>query len=237
MTMIYRVLFILLILSTSFGHAQASKDYAVLVTATVQESSPKITLHWPSSSASEITIYRKPKADKFFGSSLANLQGNAVQFVDANVVVGQEYEYQIRQLKAGYVATGFIVSGVKVDPVEDRGKLILLVDDLHTSNLGSELDLLKNDMEADGWRVIRHDIPSNETAIDVRNRIVNDYNNDPTAVKAVFIVGHVAVPYSGNLNPDGHSNHKGAWPTDVYYGEMNGNWTDTSVNNMLFDFV
>ncbi len=229
--MIYRALFILLILSTSFGQAQASKDYAVLVTATVQESSPKITLHWPSSSASEITIYRKPKADKFFGSSLANLQGNAIQFVDTNVVVGEEYEYQIKQLKVGYVATGFIVSGIKVNPVEDRGKLILLVDDLHTSSLGSELDILKNDMEADGWRVLRHDISPAKTAIEVRNIIVNDYNNDPTAVKAVFIVGHVAVPYSGNLNPDSHSNHKGAWPSDVYYGEMDGNWTDTSVNN------
>ncbi|VAW13768.1 hypothetical protein MNBD_BACTEROID03-2222 [hydrothermal vent metagenome] len=229
--MVFRILFVLAILTMSFGSAQSSKDYAVLVTATVQSAPAKITLHWPSGSANEIMIYRKAKEDKFFGPSLTTLQGSAIQFQDTDVVLGQEYEYRIRQLNEGYVADGFIISGIKVEPVENRGKLILLVDKLQASALNAELETLKNDMEADGWMVIRHDIPSAQTAIGVRNLIVNDYNNDPTAVKAVFIVGHIAVPYSGNLNPDGHSNHKGAWPSDVYYGEMNGNWTDTSVNN------
>ncbi len=229
--MILRILFILVVLSTSFGSAQTSKDYAVLVTATVQSSPTKITLHWPSTNASEVSIYRKAKSDKFFGVSLVNLPGNAIQFEDTNVEMGQEYEYQIKQLKGGYVATGFIVSGIKVKPVENRGKLILLVDGLQVSALSAELGILENDLEADGWSVVRHDIPSGKTAVEVRNIVINEYNSDPTAVKAVFIVGHVVVPYSGNLNPDGHSNHKGAWPSDVYYGEMNGNWTDTFVTN------
>src|SRR5207248_1131072 len=42
--------------------------------------------------------------------------------------------------------------------------------------------------------------------------------------------GHVPVPYSGLLNPDGHPNHLGAWPADAYYGDMDGLWTDTTVN-------
>ncbi len=229
--MIRMIILLFFVVSTSFGYTQASKDYAVLVTATVQSSPPKITLHWPSSTASEITVYRKAKEDRFFGPSLANLQGGSVQFEDTNVVIGQEYEYRIMQLKGGYVANGFIVSGIKAGPIENRGKLILLVDELQTLALSAELNMLKNDLEADGWKVVRHDIASTKTAIDVRNLIINDYNNDPTAVKTVFIVGHVAVPYSGNLNPDAHPNHKGAWPSDVYYGEMDGNWTDTSVNN------
>jgi hypothetical protein len=48
----------------------------------------------------------------------------------------------------------------------------------------------------------------------------------------IFLVGRVPVPYSGDLNPDGHSNHKGAWPADVYYSDATNNrWSDFSVNN------
>ena len=41
------------------------------------------------------------------------------------------------------------------------------------------------------------------------------------------------MPYSGDINPDGHSDHKGAWPADVYYGDMNGIWTDATINNTV----
>ena len=46
----------------------------------------------------------------------------------------------------------------------------------------------------------------------------------------VVAVGAVA-PFVGNQAPDGHGDHVGAWPADGYYGDMNGTWTDTSVNN------
>jgi len=43
----------------------------------------------------------------------------------------------------------------------------------------------------------------------------------------VILFGRVPVPYSGNYAIDGHfEDHSGAWPTDVYYGELNGRWTD-----------
>jgi PKD repeat protein len=58
-----------------------------------------------------------------------------------------------------------------------------------------------------------------------------DYAADPANTKAVFIVGHVPVPYSGNINPDGHPDHLGAWPTDTYYADVNGVWTDISVTS------
>jgi len=44
-------------------------------------------------------------------------------------------------------------------------------------------------------------------------------------------MGNIIVPHSGNVQPDGHSNHRGAWPADVYYGDMDGVWTDETVNN------
>src|SRR5207245_7348030 len=36
--------------------------------------------------------------------------------------------------------------------------------------------------------------------------------------------------------PDGHvPNHKGAWPADVYYGDMDGSWTDNQINDATAD--
>jgi hypothetical protein len=46
----------------------------------------------------------------------------------------------------------------------------------------------------------------------------------------VFLLGRIRVPYSGDIYPDGHPDHEGAWPADVYYADMNGAWTDNAVN-------
>jgi len=40
----------------------------------------------------------------------------------------------------------------------------------------------------------------------------------------------VPVPYSGTGAYDGHGDHTGAWATDGPYADLNGTWTDTSVN-------
>lgn len=60
--------------------------------------------------------------------------------------------------------------------------------------------------------------------------VVGQYQSDPTNVKAVYIVGHLAVPYSGYLLRTGMIATKELWPCDGYYGEMNSNWTDNSVS-------
>jgi hypothetical protein len=95
----------------------------------------------------------------------------------------------------------------------------------------TELGQLESDMKADGWTVIRHDLAASTAVTSVRSTIQSDYNADPSNVKAVYIVGHIKAPYSGNINPDGHATHLGAWPCDGYYGELNGTWTDNSVNS------
>jgi hypothetical protein len=48
----------------------------------------------------------------------------------------------------------------------------------------------------------------------------------------VLLLGNIPVPYSGNTNWDGHPEHQGAWPADLWYGDViNDNlWTDQAVN-------
>jgi hypothetical protein len=130
-----------------------------------------------------------------------------------------------------YTGNGYINAGIEVPAFEDKGKIILLVDSTHADTLSAEIARLVMDMDGDGWRVIRYDVSPNDTVPDIKSIIQNEYNNDPLNVKAVFLFGHIPVPYSGNLNPDGHTNHKGAWPCDAFYGEMTSTWTDVSVNN------
>src|SRR6185436_1061279 len=56
------------------------------------------------------------------------------------------------------------------------------------------------------------------------------YNADPTHVKGVLLIGEVPVPYSGSLAKDNRPDHVGAWPCDAYYGDVDGIWTDNTVN-------
>jgi hypothetical protein len=75
------------------------------------------------------------------------------------------------------------------------------------------------------------DVLRTGSVTNVKAKIVATYNQDPANTKALFILGHVPVPYSGNLNPDGHPNHQGAWPTDGFYADIDGIWTDVSVSS------
>ncbi|MGZ3883130.1 MAG: T9SS type A sorting domain-containing protein, partial [Bacteroidia bacterium] len=97
------------------------------------------------------------------------------------------------------------------------------------SPLSAELQRLQDDLEGDGWDVIRHNVDRAGTVTHVRSLVMADYALDPVNTKAIFIVGHVPVPYSGNINPDGHPDHLGAWPTDTYYADVNGTWTDATI--------
>jgi hypothetical protein len=224
------------------AYAISPADLAVQLSAQVQSPS-QITLTWPAQpGTTEYRVSRKKFTDTAWGPE-ASLVATATSYVDTSAVLGAAYEYRvIRQFLDGtttfpiYQGRGYIATGIEVPISESRGKVILVIDNTHTSALAAELARLEQDLVGDGWRVLRHDVARNETVPNVKALIQSDYNADPENVKAVFLIGHVPVPYSGDLAPDGHTatfppNHQGAWPADAYYGEMNGIWTDSSVNN------
>ncbi|MEP7233980.1 MAG: T9SS type A sorting domain-containing protein [Ignavibacteriota bacterium] len=125
-----------------------------------------------------------------------------------------------------YASYGYTESSIERPAISDRGKLILLVDKTFSDSLKPELTRLVEDLWNDGWHVIRHDVLRSEAVPNVKAMITSDYMSDPDNTKGLFIFGHVPIPYSGLINPDGHGDHIGAWPADVYYGEFNGDWTD-----------
>jgi len=152
--------------------------------------------------------------------------------VDNNVVEGQSYEYQIHKIASTYQGYGYICAGINTPLVEDRGKVILVVDSTYAADLSSELTRLQQDLVGDGWQVVRQDVSRYDSVQAVKAFIQSQYYADTANVRCVFLFGHVPVPYSGNISPDEHpADHKGAWPADVYYGDMDGTWTDSSVYN------
>jgi hypothetical protein len=205
-------------------------DYAVKASATVSTSPARITLNWVSNAgASSYTISRKTQNSSTW-TQVASLGGSVTSWTDSNVSVGGAYEYQIIAPNSdGYTSTGYIFSGVNASMTESRGKILLVVDSTYASQLAAELTRLQQDLAGDGWTVVRKDVSRNDSVVTVKNAIKAEYNNG--GLRSVLLFGHVPVPYSGEFNPDNHPNHIGAYPTDAYYADIDGNWTDSSVNN------
>jgi hypothetical protein len=218
-----------LLVSMQFCRAD-TRSHAVEIYATAQESPPQITLHWRNNWEG-LTYYvqRKLKTDTSW-TALGSLSAGSTSYTDNNVSVGGAYEYSIIEYAAdGYPHTGYIYAGIRAPLQDDRGKIILLVDSTYTTALANELSQLQRDLVSDGWTVLRHDVSRSSTPPQIKSIIQSDYNADPQNVQALFLFGHIPVPYSGDYTGDDHLDHKGAWMADTYYGDMTGSWTDSSV--------
>jgi hypothetical protein len=227
--------------------AEVNEDYALKVSATSQVSPAQIQLTWPTrADALEYYVFRKAPEATLWGNAIHTLTTGAATstgWTDTNVAVGQLYEYQV----ICYISTinstalnnvsayGYLWAGIQAPLVESRGTAVLLVDNTLATALSAELTRFQQDLLGDGWKIIRHDVARYEVgapgwkAAVVANRdlILAAKNADP-AVSTVILLGHVPVPYSGlTIYPDGHAEHKGAWPADLYYGTTSGTWTDT----------
>ena len=213
--------------------AENTSDYAVQVSVTAQAEPPQIVLSWPQDGcrgSGSYTVYRRAPQAGSWGRGVS-LPGTATTYSDTNVLVGIPYEYQVVKNASIYSAYGYVYAGIEVPLVEDRGKLLLVVDKTYAADLSDELSQLEQDLRGDGWSVIRLEVNRNDSVVQIKRLIKAQYLADPQNVHCVFLFGHVPVAYSGNIVPDGHApDHQGAWPCDGFYGDMDGTWTDTSVN-------
>ena len=140
------------------------------------------------------------------------------------------YEYGVSRngdpFQCDYFWTGHAL------PLRDRrGTLLLVVENSIAEPLAPEIRRLMFDLAGDGWQVRRRDVSAAHTPDSVREWILAEYRQSPAEVNSVLLLGHVPVPYADAACPDGHPDHAGAWPADVYYGALEGDWTDTLVSN------
>ena len=132
---------------------------------------------------------------------------------------------------------GFILTGIKVPEIEDKGGLLLLIDEEYAASLATEIEALKLDYWLDGYEVYTQLVNRNDAVTAVKAEIISVYETVEN-LTTLMLLGNIPVPYSGNIYPDGHiENHEGAWPADCYYGDMDGVWTDATVNVTTAQFT
>lgn len=207
--------------------AQSSKDYTVQIKLSVQQSPLRFNLRWDkATNATQYKVFSKSLQDLSW-TPLATLNANDTIYTDTTVKAGEGREYQVVSITPNYNGYGYLYAGSGVDNYNYRGRLLLLVDSNYKLPLATEITQLQNDLRGDGWQITTRYISRTATPPQVKKHITDLWKQDSTNFKSVYLLGHIPVPYSGYIGPDGHNDHFGAWPADLYYSVIdNSSWTD-----------
>jgi hypothetical protein len=227
------VIYLCLIFAVSSLNGQQPRDYVVHLTTSTTENPATISFKWePMSGTPKIYIWRKPMNIINWGFKIATLPADTNGYTDNNVETGVEYEYRILKNADARPIVTYVNAGIKCKEIEYRGKVILLIDSTFIDSVRNEINLFETDLIGDGWDILRKDISRSSSVKYVKSIIRDFYNSDTVNVKAVILLGHIPVPYSGCEAYDGHiPDHYGAWSADIYYGDINEKiWTDVSAN-------
>ncbi len=216
-----------LLTTTAFG--QPTKSKVVDITVSVNPNTPSVTITWPNPQPSYFILYRRDKDSPDWSILLEADDSTIGTFTDDQVSAGQTYEYGIQKVSNGIRGYGFALVPIEAPVVDNRGSLSVFVEDALTSPLALELERLRLDLVGDGWDVTWHNVPSTATVASIKTQIVADHAAIGTT--SVLLFGNLPVPYSGNNDWDEQNDHRGAWPADTYYGDVDsGEWTDFLVN-------
>ncbi|WP_158277557.1 fibronectin type III domain-containing protein [Opitutus sp. ER46] len=220
--------------------ADATWNYAVQAHATVSTSPARITLSWVEDTTPgrngyvpSYTIARKAPGEAAWGSPQSVSAGQTT-WTDANVQPGVAYEYQLVRVFADpavpdwdHAAYGYLLSGINVPFSDQRGRVILVVEQTIADDLTDRVQRLRSDLVGDGWLVTQVNVNRNDTPASVRDRI----RSVGASSGAVVLLGRVPIAKAGNYAPDFHEDR--AMPTDAYYGDVDGNWVDADRNGVF----
>jgi hypothetical protein len=214
------------------------RDYAIELTANIADNPPEISVIWSGDQNARAYTIRRKLRDETSWRDIGTAEGPSTGFKDRDIQVGTGYEYQVVKDSAfGIQAYGYIYSGINLPLVDERGTVIVLAEEKLAHALDLELLRLEFDLIGDGWKVERATVSATNRPPEVKAKIQSIYYKDPANTRALFLFGHVPVPYSGNIMPDGHTNHMGAWPADVYYADLDGPWTDLNVDSRVAELL
>lgn len=229
----YLPLFIFILLSLNQGSAQAPKDLARSVPLWLEtNSNGNNQLNWlPDDNAIQYEIYEVAQFSPYMlKTQIGQTDGQTNQFDLGTSTPGETKEYLVTKSSTTLSGVGLIKVGREIPIMHHRGRCLLVVNQLIMDSLSENISQHLEDLTLDGWEV-SYQVVSDTLAVPVVKEKINQwYLPNYERSQSVFLLGHAPVPYSGNTAYDGHSNHYGAWAADTYYADMDGNWTDQSVN-------
>ncbi len=230
------------------------------VSAIASNTPAGLNLVWTGPTNGIIEIKRRVVGTTSWETTRAALGTN---FFDSTVVAGQRYEYHLntRILQSNGLPDEYgtyLKGSLNGAPLHNPGKIILLVDKVLTNFMEPEIKGYITNLVGDGWQILRLDVPrhidafstptANVTNYFFMTNIIKPFVNSNYAqfgseIKYVLALGHVPVAYTGTTADDGHTTtfvhgaHGGAWASDLFYGDVDGIWTDTiTATNSSFGF-
>ncbi len=208
-----------------------------MINAAPNSNETGIIITWKTTDAQSFQIQRKTLNTNTWDNPLANLAGTASSFEDTSAKKGTIYEYRILKIKGNVIrAVGYTSAGMSVPLTNYKRNILLLVDSSTYNGIDSTLWIqLKQDYYMDGYGVDLKLVSEYSKPPAIKSTISAWHSVNRSLNNQVLLIGRVPVAYSGtmlaatfDLPPDAHPDHGGAWPTDLYYAEMDGSWPDNA---------
>jgi len=205
--------------------------FAIVAVNVTYSSAPlQINLTWNSQgTGSQVQIFRRVLGEEGSATwvSKATVVQPVLSYSDNTVSFGITYEYRLAKV-GDSVSQAYVVAGLNIPIVENRGTILLVVDNTMITALSSELQRLEQDLRGDGWNVVRYNSArhGSGTPVALKSWIKSQYDASPTTVKSLLLLGRLPIVMSGWEGPDGHGSH--TQPSDLFYADMDGAWTDSS---------
>jgi len=211
---------------STLAQTQSEKLTVSITISNFSDSS--VSLNWKNFSISSSNIFRKKISDTAWVSIASNLSDSS--YTDTSVATDEEYEYKVEVFTGTVpnVAYGYIAYGSKVERKSNRGNILVLIDDRFTSSISSNITSLTQNLISDGWNPVIEYANIGDEVTQVKNTIDSIHNSLP--LSSIYLIGHIPVPKSGQIAPDGHGDNRGAWATDLYYVGNAAEWTDRNLN-------
>lgn len=195
------------------SEAQFSNDGTLTITWNAKEGIDNYRIHYRIDLESSWTMAAAEVADTFY--TFTETFTNPVEvFIET---VGGDY------------ATGYILAGNSYFAPDEEERMLILVTDSIYNALSDLIESYRTVLARELILTELITVDAEMTVPDVKAKVIEVY--EASAVSYLLLLGHIPVPYAGNYAVDGHDNHKGAWVADAYYGDIDGNWTDVSINN------
>ncbi len=185
---------------------------------------------WDDIDVNTYSLYKKLPQDTDWGTPLIVTGDQDTSFVDTNIEEGNLYEYRIVKVTGDTVGYGYLLSGVNYLPPQKKGDILIVIDSTAATFVEDNISTYMDVLTSEGWIPWLLPVAEESSVQEIKSLILENYTTRDS-LSAVLLMGNIAVPHSGNITPDGHSNHKGAWPADAFYGDIDGVWTDETVNN------